>query len=87
MFEDIDYADGVLNVVMRDDRAYVVNKQAPNMQIWLSSPISGPQRFEYQLDVEQWIQIRTDQEIMELLNSEFNTHFRQEGEDEVDLKV
>ena len=42
IFEDINYADGVLNIEMYDGRAYVLNKQAPNMQIWLSSPISGP---------------------------------------------
>jgi frataxin len=26
---------------------YVINKQPPNKQIWLSSPISGPKRFDY----------------------------------------
>jgi len=55
MFEDINYADGVLRIQMSDARCYVLNKQAPNMQIWLSSPISGPQRFEYHLDTEKWI--------------------------------
>lgn len=42
IFEDINYADGVLDIEMHDGRAYVLNKQAPNQQIWLSSPISGP---------------------------------------------
>lgn len=26
---------------------YVINKQPPNKQIWLSSPISGPKRFDW----------------------------------------
>lgn len=26
---------------------YVLNKQPPNRQIWLSSPISGPKRYDY----------------------------------------
>jgi frataxin len=26
---------------------YVLNKQPPNKQIWLSSPISGPKRFDF----------------------------------------
>jgi len=30
MFEEINYADGVLNIEMSDGRAYVLNKQAPN---------------------------------------------------------
>ena len=28
-------------------KIWVINKQAPNKQIWWSSPISGPLRFEY----------------------------------------
>ena len=79
IFEDIHFADGVLNIEMTDGRAYVVNKQAPNMQIWLSSPLSGPQRFEYELDKEKWIQIRTGDELVDLLEREFNQSFRQEG--------
>lgn len=26
---------------------YVLNKQPPNKQIWLSSPISGPKRYDW----------------------------------------
>lgn len=26
---------------------YVINKQPPNQQIWISSPLSGPARFGY----------------------------------------
>lgn len=26
---------------------YVINKQPPNKQIWLSSPTSGPKRFDW----------------------------------------
>lgn len=26
---------------------YVINKQTPNKQIWLSSPRSGPKRFDF----------------------------------------
>lgn len=55
MFDDVNLADGVLNIEMSDGRAYVINKQSPNMQIWLSSPLSGPQRFEFELDTEEWL--------------------------------
>jgi frataxin len=27
--------------------SYVLNKQPPNKQIWLSSPITGPKRFDW----------------------------------------
>lgn len=26
---------------------YVINRQSPNRQIWLSSPVSGPKRFDF----------------------------------------
>ena len=42
MFDDINYADGVLTIEMWNDKIYVLNKQAPNKQLWLSSPLSGP---------------------------------------------
>ena len=80
MFEDVNYADGVLNIEMSDGRAYVINKQAPNMQIWLSSPLSGPQRFEFELDTDEWLQIRTNEELLSLLSREFNESFRVAGQ-------
>jgi len=33
----------------------VINKQPPNRQIWLSSPISGPRRFD-------WVIVEKDKE-------------------------
>jgi frataxin len=42
---DISYAMGVLTAQISPEvGTYVINKQAPNRQIWLSSPISGPKR-------------------------------------------
>lgn len=38
---------GVLNVTFPGIGTYVINKQPPNKQIWLSSPISGPKRYDY----------------------------------------
>jgi len=44
---ECDYSDGVLTVKLGKGRGtYVLNKQGPNRQIWWSSPISGPFRFE-----------------------------------------
>ena len=33
-------------------------KQTPNRQIWWSSPISGPRRYEYDADEEVWLYTR-----------------------------
>ncbi|KAK1261042.1 hypothetical protein QJS04_geneDACA021957 [Acorus gramineus] len=37
---DIDYGNQVLTLKLGDLGTYVINKQAPNRQIWLSSPVS-----------------------------------------------
>ena len=41
---DVSLANGVLTVDIPETGIYVINKQTPNNQIWLSSPISGPAR-------------------------------------------
>lgn len=38
---------GVLTITTQDKGTYVINKQPPNKQIWLSSPISGPKRYDW----------------------------------------
>ncbi|KAF6831194.1 Frataxin-like protein, mitochondrial [Colletotrichum plurivorum] len=44
---DVEYAAGVMTVTFPDAGTYVINKQPPNKQIWLSSPISGPKRYDW----------------------------------------
>lgn len=40
--------DGVLTVNLGQAHGtYVINRQSPNKQIWLSSPTSGPKRFDF----------------------------------------
>lgn len=35
---------GVLTLNLGSHGTYVINKQSPNKQIWMSSPLSGPVR-------------------------------------------
>ncbi|XP_065091265.1 frataxin homolog, mitochondrial [Ochlerotatus camptorhynchus] len=45
---DIIYGDGVLTVNLgKPYGTYVINRQSPNRQIWLSSPTSGPKRYDF----------------------------------------
>ncbi len=60
----------MLNIEIRNKKFYVLNKQTPNKQIWLSSPISGPSRFEY--EGKQWVNNRTKEDLLEILNREFS---------------
>lgn len=42
---DVAYSMGVLTLSIGDPiGTYVINKQTPNRQLWLSSPLSGPKR-------------------------------------------
>ncbi|XWX01858.1 hypothetical protein V2A60_009887 [Cordyceps javanica] len=44
---DIEFASGVMTITHSDKGTYVINKQPPNKQIWLSSPLSGPKRYDW----------------------------------------
>ena len=45
---DISLSEGVLNINLGPNIGiWVINKQTPNRQIWWSSPVSGPRRYEY----------------------------------------
>ena len=55
---EVSYASGVLTIVMPPHGTWVLNKQTPNQQIWWSSPLSGPRRYEYEND--QWVYTRSD---------------------------
>ncbi|XP_052873089.1 frataxin homolog, mitochondrial [Anopheles cruzii] len=45
---DVTYSDGVLTVNFGQPHGtYVINRQSPNRQIWLSSPTSGPKRYDF----------------------------------------
>ncbi|CAI9553883.1 unnamed protein product [Staurois parvus] len=45
---DVSFGNGVLTVKVGSDvGTYVINKQTPNRQIWLSSPSSGPKRYDW----------------------------------------
>jgi len=70
-----------LNVDMGDKGTYVLNKQPPNKQIWLSSPSSGPKRFDWVLwsegqdqkegsGVGDWIYLRDGTSLTTLIKSE-----------------
>lgn len=43
---DVELSQGVLSLDLPPNGSYVINKQPPNKQIWSSSPLSGPKRFD-----------------------------------------
>lgn len=67
---DIDYGNQVLTLKLGTLGTYVVNKQTPNRQIWMSSPVSGPSRFDWDRDAQAWIYRRTKSNLVDTLESE-----------------
>ncbi|CAM6048533.1 unnamed protein product [Sphagnum compactum] len=69
---EVDYSDGVLTVQLGSKGTYVINKQTPNRQIWLSSPISGPARFDWHGLEHVWVYRRTNAQLLPLLEEELS---------------
>lgn len=78
---DVEYSSGVMTVTVANKGTYVINKQPPNKQIWLSSPLSGPKRYDFcvasegQGDKEgtalgTWIYSRDGSSLDELIHKE-----------------
>lgn len=70
-----------MNIVLPPTGTYVLNKQPPNKQIWLSSPKTGPKRFDYVVLGESqhhkggaasdaWIYLRDGTSLTTLLRAE-----------------
>ncbi|KAK9668266.1 hypothetical protein RND81_13G046100 [Saponaria officinalis] len=67
---DVDYGNEVLTLKLGDLGTYVVNKQTPNRQIWLSSPVSGPSRFDWDSSSQAWVYRRNKANLFSVLESE-----------------
>jgi len=78
---DVEYSAGVLTLAFPPNGTYVINKQPPNKQIWLSSPITGPKRYDYVILSEgqdakegtgrgEWVYLRDGSTLTQLLQSE-----------------
>lgn len=71
--DNISLEEGVLTINLKEDKTYVINIQKPNKQIWLSSPFSGPRRFEFNEANNKWIDIHnSNNSLLSLLSKEIN---------------
>ena len=71
--DNISLEEGVLTINLKEDKTYVINIQKPNKQIWLSSPFSGPRRFEFNEANNKWIDIHnSNNSLLSLISKEIN---------------
>ncbi|CAJ0627077.1 4360_t:CDS:2 [Entrophospora sp. SA101] len=66
---DVEYSCGSMGT-------YVINKQPPNKQIWLSSPVSGPKRYDYDFKYEKWFYHHENSTLDGLLSDELSQIFK-----------
>ncbi|KAF8791909.1 Frataxin like protein [Argiope bruennichi] len=67
---DVTYSNDVLTISLNNHGVYVINKQSPNKQIWLSSPFSGPKRYDFKDGV--WIYKHEGISLHQLLSDEIS---------------
>lgn len=84
---DVEFSAGVLTLDLGPEvGTYVINKQPPNKQIWLSSPKTGPKRYDYVILGEgqhekqdtatgDWVYLRDGTTLNDLLESEIGIDF------------
>jgi frataxin len=73
---EIDYAMGVLNIRLGKAGTWVINKQTPNRQLWWSSPLSGPRRYElFVASKNRSVDAASDEELSSLSESGFFEDF------------
>ena len=69
---DLSLAMGVLTINLGPKGTYVLNKQAPNKQIWWSSPVSGPRRYTWEPSGNRWVNTRDGHEMLGALETELS---------------
>ncbi|KIK02298.1 hypothetical protein K443DRAFT_97184 [Laccaria amethystina LaAM-08-1] len=80
---EVEYHSGVLTLSLGEHGTYVINKQPPNKQIWLSSPFSGPKRYDYSEADDNWVYSRDGLALGNLMNAELSNALQQD----VDLRL
>ena len=83
-FPELNYAAGVLTMRLPPHGTWVLNKQTPNRQIWWSSPISGPRRYEWDEEEEMWVNTKYADAMLKF-NGFLNDKDRKTFEEDVTL--
>jgi frataxin len=69
---DVEIAGGILQIELADGGTYIINKHAPNREIWVSSPKSGAWHFA-SADGHAWRSTRGAEDLVKLLADELGS--------------
>jgi len=61
---DITYEMNVLTISCGSKGTFVLNKQAPAQELWVSSPVSGPARYTYCSKIQAWKDTRSSEKLL-----------------------
>lgn len=71
---DVDMHSGILTLSLSDGGQYIINKHAPNREIWMSSPVSGATHFAY--GDGKWVSTRDASKVLEeMLGAELKAKY------------
>ena len=68
---DADLQGGILTIDLDSGGQYVINKHAPNRQIWMSSPVSGASHFDSDGN-GGWVATRSGGTLAAMLSAEIS---------------
>ena len=69
---DVDLNAGILNIEFSNGAQYVISKNAPNCEIWMSSPLSGASHYYLEDDLKTWVDTRNGEKLFEKLAEELS---------------
>lgn len=74
---DSTFSDGVLTLTINSSNdTWVMNKHSVTRQIWLSSPVSGPSKYNWHQNERQWLNERNGiSKLSELISDEWTNAF------------
>ncbi len=67
---DCELSEGVLKIQTETNEIFIINRNIPRQELWLSSPFSGGAHFTY--SQEQWVNTRTEEPFEPLLFKELD---------------
>jgi frataxin len=69
---DVDLQNGILTIDLENVGRYVINKHAPNRQLWMSSPVGGATHFDWD-EANGWTNTRGVGTLRSILERELST--------------
>jgi iron donor protein CyaY len=69
---EVELLSGTLTIALPSGQQFLVNRHTPSQQIWLSSPLSGGLRFDYDESAQAWV-LADGRRLDTLLKAELET--------------